>query len=73
MGRETKLYVKVCSECGRQVTPHIDHNLGPSRIVYCDHGTLGLGMRKATTWKRIEVVPAINETGDMSTSDGLGA
>jgi len=52
-----KLYVKVCSKCGRQVEPHVDHNLGPSRIVHCDHCNLGPGTMESVTWERIEVVP----------------
>jgi hypothetical protein len=55
---EVKLYVKVCEKCGRQVTPHVDHNLGASRTVWCDHGRGGVGTLEQVTWKRIEVVPA---------------
>lgn len=57
MSEDTKLYVKVCSKCRRQVNPPVDHNLGPSRIVYCAHGKLGPGTMESVTWERIEVVP----------------
>lgn len=53
---EPKLYVKVCSKCGRQVHPHVDHNLGASRYVYCGHGKpRGI---ESVRWERIEVVAA---------------
>jgi hypothetical protein len=51
---QPRLFVKVCSKCGRQVNPHVDHNLGVSRTVYCDHGNQGPG--EPSTWKQIEVV-----------------
>lgn len=50
-----KFYVMVCSKCGCQVQPHVDHNLGTSRVVHCDHGNLGLGTVESVTWERIEV------------------
>lgn len=53
----TKLYVKVCEQCGRQVEPHVDHNLGPSRTAYCSHGRGELGTLRTVGWKKIEVVP----------------
>lgn len=58
MSADTKLYVKVCEKCGRQVNPHVDHNLGASRFVYCSHGKLGPGTSEQVGWKRIEVIPA---------------
>lgn len=58
MGEQPKLYVKVCTKCGRQVNPHVDHNLGASRRVYCSHGKMGPGTMESVAWKRIEVVPA---------------
>lgn len=67
MGEQPKLYVKVCTKCGRQVEPHVDHNLGASRTVYCDHGKKGPGsMGAASPWKRIEVVPV--EPMDLDTA-----
>jgi len=49
--------VKVCSRCKRRVSPEVDHNLGTSRWVYCDHGRRGLGTLESVNWETIEVVP----------------
>jgi hypothetical protein len=68
MSEAPKLYVYVCTECGREVRPHNDHRLGMNRIVYCDHGKKGPGTMKSSTWKRVEVVLA--ETAAIQPCDG---
>ena len=55
MSEAPKLYVQVCPKCGRQVVPHVDHNLGTSRFVYCGHGNPQ--GTESVRWKKVEVVP----------------
>lgn len=53
-GDEIKLFVKVCSKCGRQVYPAWDHNLGLNPTVLCEHGG---DLLESVPWRKIEVVP----------------
>lgn len=61
-----KLYVKVCSKCGRQVTPHVDHNLGTRSTVDCSHGEPR--GTESVAWKKVEVAP--KEIGALLTALG---